>query len=267
MLGQNQLETSILFPVLFQGGNSPFGSKSVSGLQLWLRADKGTFQDSAKTTVASSDADVIGAWADQSGNGNDALQVTTANKPVLKLSIINNKSVVRSDGINDKLVIPNIAGLKANGGITVFVVFISSESSANTGPIGMWSAGDPGWALLGNAVGVTTRGGFLIRQATPSASKSADTAADMTDGSVHLLVGIYDLSNVLIASDSILVVGDAIADNEDSSEDISIGKYSDIAAGTFFASDIAEILIYDSALSNTDRQTVENYLNARYAIF
>ena len=31
--------------------------------------------------------------------------------------------------------------------------------------------------------------------------------------------------------------------------------------------EVADVLIYDSALSTTDRDTVESYLNTRYAIY
>ena len=35
----------------------------------------------------------------------------------------------------------------------------------------------------------------------------------------------------------------------------------------YLKGDIAEIIVYDSALSDTNRQNVESYLNSKYAIY
>lgn len=52
-----------------------------SGLQLELDSTVGVYKDTGKTTPATTTGDVVAAWADQSGNGYDALQATTANQP------------------------------------------------------------------------------------------------------------------------------------------------------------------------------------------
>ena len=108
------------------GTGPSFSPADIAGLELWLQADKGIFQDSAKTTPATSDGDVIGAWEDQSGNGNDALQGTTVNKPVLKLSIVNSRPVVRFDGANDDLL---LSLLDAGSSFTSFFVIIPTATT------------------------------------------------------------------------------------------------------------------------------------------
>ncbi len=86
---------------LFGGGEIPL---TIDGLQLWVKADEGVFQNSVKSVRATSDGDVIGVWEDQSGNGNDISQATTANKPILKLDILNSRPIIRFDGTDDRLI-------------------------------------------------------------------------------------------------------------------------------------------------------------------
>ena len=54
-----------------------------SNLELWLKSDAGTWQDTAGTTAASADNDPIARWDDQSGNARHATQATSANRPAV----------------------------------------------------------------------------------------------------------------------------------------------------------------------------------------
>ena len=55
--------------MLGSGGGPGITPRSMSGLQLWLDAGKGTYQDVAKTVPAAANADPVQLWADQSGQG------------------------------------------------------------------------------------------------------------------------------------------------------------------------------------------------------
>src|SRR3990167_3932393 len=74
---------------------------SISGLQLWLKAD---------AITGLNDGDSVTTWTDSSGNSNDATQSTAANKPIYKTSIINSKPVLRFDGSNDQMNVPALSG-------------------------------------------------------------------------------------------------------------------------------------------------------------
>jgi hypothetical protein len=74
---------------------SPVASYDASVSDLW--------QDSAGTSPAAANGDVIGRWDDISGNGYHVTQATTANKPTLRTGVQNSLPVIRSDGSDDFL--------------------------------------------------------------------------------------------------------------------------------------------------------------------
>lgn len=263
MLGQNQLETSILFPALFQGAGS-FTPKSISGLQLWLRADKGTFQDSAKTTVAVSDGDVVGAWVDLSGNGNDALQSTTANKPLLKLNIVNSRPVVRFDGVNDILLSSSVD--INNDSVTLFVVvqIISQTGVDILCEMSVSAAANDGFWLASGTSGAAGAGA-RVRGSITDVTLFIDNPFNGTSiFRIMSLVGNAASVSILYRNGS-SIISDTVNFGTIGSDTIYIGARNNSLLP--FNGDISEFLVYNSALSDTDRTIVENYLNERYVIF
>ena len=110
------------------GGFSPLDLPNLKGW--WDFSDISTlFQDSSKTTPVASDGDVIGAVEDKSGNGNDFLQPTTADKPLYKTSIVNGKSIARFDGVDDHL---EQTGFSLATNATLFYVYRTSNWEPNT---------------------------------------------------------------------------------------------------------------------------------------
>jgi len=111
-----------------------------AALLFWEKADAGGYEDAAKTTPATDDGDVIGAREDQSGQGNDATQGTTANKPTLQNAagdLVNGLPVDLYDGIDDGLFIvdsanPPAATQALSDAITAFAV-VSTNSVAAAG--------------------------------------------------------------------------------------------------------------------------------------
>lgn len=86
-------------------GPPPFSPLDLSPA-LWLKSDAGLFQErtgAAATTPAAADADPVGTWKDQSGNGRHFIAATDARRPTLKLAIQNGLPVVRADGVDDYL--------------------------------------------------------------------------------------------------------------------------------------------------------------------
>jgi hypothetical protein len=260
---------------LLKGGSAllskDFSPKDVGGLQLYL-LDSGPFwQDSARTTGASADADPIGAWDDLSGNGRHVTQATSGKRPQLKLSIQNGKSVVRFDGTDDYLGgLTNVAGLAITGDFTIFAAFTRSSATyacpvsyqTNAGSINAYefrtNSNGPSDTLL------------LLR---------ADGSSGAEGGACNLVntVGTFNIWTIKDASKTITFWRDTSSETEapythtpttDANSELVVGNRR--SGGSYdlpCLMDVAAVLVYDSALSDTDRTNVRDFLNARYATY
>ena len=94
-----------------------------TGLQLWLKADAGVTLNGSKAS----------RWADQSGNGNDAIQPDLPRQPLLVKDALNGKPTIRFDGLDDRL---GLTGSKRMTQISFFMVFkMDSDTFADDDPI------------------------------------------------------------------------------------------------------------------------------------
>jgi hypothetical protein len=98
------MQRVLLVPPHFRNRRrSSFTPATLTGVLVWLKADAGTFQDSALTTPATADAAPVGGWVDQSGSGNDLLQATAGLRPTLQTGELDTRPVIRFDGSDDFL--------------------------------------------------------------------------------------------------------------------------------------------------------------------
>jgi hypothetical protein len=241
--------------LLGRGGFSPL---DVDGLQLWLRADAGVYQDAAKTTPAVNDGDVVGCWEDQSGNGNDATQATTAKKPVVKLGIVNGKPVVRFDGIDDKLIISSTLNISGAQDRTFFAV--CKTSSGTSEPVFSINADS---SVAGKRWTVRGASGKLRIEIAGSGYNSALRTTAMSVLAVKLYGSTLGDHILYRNSVSESASGTSTVDTLDTNT--QLGSY--VSGTAFLNGDIAEILVYNSALSDADRQAIEDYLDNKYNVY
>lgn len=77
---------------------SSFSPLALPSLRLWLDASQLTLNDN----------DLVQTWTDKSGNGNNVTQATEGNRPTFKTNIVNGKPVVRFDGTDNYMTIPQL---------------------------------------------------------------------------------------------------------------------------------------------------------------
>jgi hypothetical protein len=238
-------------------GGLGFVPTQIAGLTFWLRADMGTWQDQGgSVTPAAADGDPVGRWVDQSGNAADVTGYnSTTQRGTLKLSQVNGKPVIRFAAASSQ-------GMQTfgNGGTsppqttttaTLFAV-VKHADTAN----GKWylngAAGSNGYGLakFGNARS------FLIEGVAAQNDGTVPTTAfelwsATTDGSTNNMwvngsQVLTNVNNAVIAPTANLYVNES---------------------GNYCNCDIAELLLYNSALSTAQRQQVESYLNGKYALY
>jgi len=250
----------------FFGGAQAFSPSNIAGLSLWLDATTGLFDATSGGNPVTTDASSVARWEDQSGNSRHITQATSASQPILKTAIQNGKNIIRFDGTNDILRRTG-AFVHAQGAATIFVVVSANTlvsnrrlmnegrtanttslympiTSANPTQFNVLYRLDNGTIPLNNVnLGVAFNGtGFKLVCAVDSGTnfagfinKTATNNQNYTRGTVTL-------------------------------DTFSIGGWATNIERDFFPGDVAEVVIYNTALGTTDRQSVENYLYAKWGI-
>jgi len=264
--------------------SAPEAPLTIAGLQLWLDAsDASTLYDSTSGGQLVSGDGAVARWQDKSGNARHATQDFAGERPVRKTSIQNGRGVLRFDGNAHRMRIANSTSTFTylhNGAGVVFLVACTSASVPDPNFIQITI--DSSNALSGN-------GYLLLFEDRTSENANDSLFASAGAGASTLAVnaannvcppGVFKvITNTLnstsaTASERARFYFNGLLDSSvnsitgntsgNSSTDLFIG-----ASSNGFASlkgDVAEILIYDAALSGTDRSRVEQYLISKWGI-
>jgi hypothetical protein len=232
-----------------------------AGLQLWLRADAGV--DTLNGTVS--------IWHDQSGSGNDAIQASASRQPVLVAGVLNGKPAVRFDGVNDKL------GFTGTTHMTQFSLFlvINNRSGSAGSVITFGANGDFGhqWfmgmqipsgsdtiGMLGDNASIVAVGPGLAaynqwRNLSVVANQSIWSTTLRWDGKdAHMFPGGSGPAFSV-------PLGDATGSGG------GIGGADGVPYGTIQVKcDVAEVLVYNVALSDSIRKVIELNLATKYGL-
>jgi hypothetical protein len=175
----------------------------------------------------------------------------------LKTSVKNGKNVLRFDGANDQLVgIP----CKWDGQVTVFYV---AKTNTNAGYVfydGSGNTNNDAFHFGWNASKPTVYGNGWGSGRTPNASSGVN------------YVGSFIMTTSVLGTNSSIFVNGTTP----TGSSVANGSLSQIANNSYvigyetywwFNGDISEILIYNSALTTTQRQAIETYLNSKWALY
>ena len=230
----------------------------LSGLRIWLNADAGTITDLNGN---------ISGWLDQSGNGNHVQQPAAGNQPVFQTGAINGRPVVHFDGANKFLTGTTNAGLQP-ANVTIMAVYrllgsggypkVIDQPYANGGwnpPYIAWglSAGfaDDGMPYMDNAINGTW---------TPLHTTSASIL-----GTPTLVTAIYDGTSQKIFRDGQLI-GLQSAPGALGYGGANLFYVGSDSIGETLNGDVAELLVYDHALTAAELESVNFYIDRKYAL-
>lgn len=230
----------------------------LTGCQLWLdAADASTLYDAASGgSLVAADGGVA-RWQDKSGNGRHATQSTSGNRPLRKTSILGGKDVVSFDGTNDIMQLPTSFRWYPTG--TMFAVL--ANASAGSGP---WYAAnntdEPEIRLFRD----TSSGRWYFNENYQLDNVAGHYNA-IGSGSIRTIVlsgtSYKSYSNGTLKNSTTL--GLAVSANNPASHH-SIGGYS--LNNTFCTIQLAELIFFDSALSDANRILIESYLITKWGI-
>ncbi len=213
----------------------------IAGLVLWLKAD---------AITGLSDGDPITTWVDQSGEGNDATATGTT-RPSYQTNELNGLPVARFDGVSDVMQIGSPLTLAHP--YTIF--YVGKYNSVDDTQLRRIIASFTVNWLMGPYQGVW-------QWYSGDGSGFADPGPDATDGAwvIHAVRAdtasgthfVWDLITETAPFSAARATPDAVGN-------IALG------GGEPADSDVAEVVVYDTELSDGDRDAVVAYFREKWA--
>ena len=249
---------------------------SIAGLSLWLDANVGLYDQTTGGNLVTSDSSSVARWEDQSGNGRHISQSAAGSRPILKTGVQNDKNILRFDGVADHLFMTS-AFVYALGSSTVFCVVSQTPSNpppANVSLIVERSSltSFPNYIVAGNGSSDATRFRIFMRDDSNAnilfnGSSTLQTASGTAFNSSYQLIGTVDTgSNMALYINKSSSVNGNYTRGTLTLDRFTVGASRTVSASNYFPCDLAEIIIYNSALSESNRQLVENYLYSKWGI-
>ena len=230
--------------VLFGNRVRAFTPSDIATLAAWYdKSDAATlFQDSALTTPATNNGDVIGGWKDKTANVYHALQATTTNKPTLQAGGI------RFDGTDNYL---SVAFGTTYAQSNEFIAVIKMNDITGTKYLF-------GGINTNNRHEVGSNGSFHVLL---GGSSFTTTIAPSTSKRIY---GVIFNG----ASSSFAINGGAASTGNPGAQGITgltLGARFDL--GAWGAVDISEFCFFSDTLSDANRTSLISYLNSKWSVF
>lgn len=226
--------------------------KTISGLTLWFAADHLT---------GFNDGDAVTTWPDQSGNGYDVTQGTAGSRPLYKTNIFKGKPALLFDGTDDYFANTTSNPFTAGAARTVFGVLKSNT--------------DTNWALLQCRTSTTYWGyssalysgtymyfGDGVNGSGNTTSKSSEIVVQGTGRHIVAIraPGAGGTHTFRLNGVNAVTTGGSTPASESGSTGFYVGRTGAI----YMNGHIAELIAYDSNLSDADCLKIEKYLAIKY---
>ena len=252
-------------PLGLQFVKKAFSPSNIAGLSLWLDATTGLFDATSGGNPVTTDASSVARWEDQSGNSRHITQSTLASQPILKTAIQNGKNIIRFDGTNDILRRTG-AFVHAQGAATIFVVVSANSGTSDRLVVeGRTTSTNPLYMPIISANATLFQVLYRIDSGTiPLNNVSFGTAFNGTG--FKLVCAVDSGTNFAGFINKVTTNNQNYTRGTVTLDTFSIGGWATTTERDFFPGDVAEVVIYNTALGTSDRQSVENYLYSKWGI-
>lgn len=196
-------------------------------------------------------------WEDQY-RSNDAVQTTEAAQPQYVAAGLNGQPVVRFDGSNHRMRLPDSL-LNGEVDITTFTVVSADAVGSNTAWSREHGAGAGGGDDFGLLLWTSNNTYVRFDDGTPTSYRG-----DYQPGTTELYTTITDAGGSLLWDNGLLANPDVSGTNAPLLDDQTFYLGARATGGTRLDGDIAEFIIFETALNDELRQAVEVYLNEKW---
>lgn len=233
------------------GWSTDYSPSGISSLRAWYKAD---------AITGLSDGSAVSAWSDNSGNSNNFSQATPTNQPLYKTNIINGKPVLRFDGTNDYMGSSYLPASGANPRTFISVTLNHKQTASANNYAYVYHYGgccnNTSWGLANVMNGSAVFGNYYWNSETAS--------SQATTGS-HIITQTYNGSTEYMYSNGSQIATKAQVFATGASDYLRLGaRTSTVTSHGGF--DMAELLVFNGALSSNEKAAVEAYLSAKYNV-
>lgn len=219
------------------------------GLSLWLKADAGV----------TAGGGLVGQWDDQSGHGNNLI---AGFQPLLVPDAVNGRPAVRFDGATTYMYAYSSPSLEITGDLSIFAVATFSNLTSNT----------DGMIVSKTLVNIPAPFDYYVRAAGVQLYRGNGTTYGYSQGSTLPSEHIPHVLGVVMRDTSVTHRLDGLPNGSgsiatpivDQGEPLFIGTREDNT--NHLNGDLAELVIFNAALSTNDIAALERYFGAKYAL-
>ncbi len=232
----------------------PFVPTSISGAALWLDAsDSSTLWQDAAASTPAANGDAVALWQDKSGNGNDAVQTTSSDRP----SVASGR--LQFDGTTNHFTVADDASYKASELTVFFVAQLTGSTGNYRGMIGYLHdnsySGTPYWdwamfQLSNGTIDLPVGSSYSFNAYTPAWNNHNVYSYETSPRKIW--------ENGMLKADG----SDAVVPYPNATS-LWIGGDP---ASQCWSGYIDEILIYTRTLTTSERQRIEAYLKGKWGI-
>ncbi len=239
-----------------EGPNSVPASVNTSALVAWFKAD-------AITGLTSGAA--VSLWNDLTGNGFNALQTLTTNRPTYITNAMNGLPVVRFNSTNSTYL---WFYRPVQDDFTIICVFQSSQGFGS-GTLYYQGAGLVNGEVSGtvNDFGTCLFANGAVCAGTGNPDVGVSSAAGFANGRPHIMTFKRSKSG---GSVTLYLDGNAAGGVTGSTQSLTSPNFLTLGAqavlNNFFNGDLSEVQIYNAALADADRLALERALKCKFAL-
>ncbi len=243
-----------------------FHPTQILGLKGWLKSDVTVYLDPTLSILATADNAPVGGWKGAGGASRAFVQGRLSRRPLRVPNILNALPIIRSDGVDDFLQGPKVGTFIDPNAFTIFAV--AKATNGGTGAVSTWPP------LLTDQLN-----GFVLGFGSAGKLGLLNTTAGTADEAIcNYTLGTWAVMEARHATGTIGVrvnggtevthaSGTTLLEAGGSTLNIPFSLFSGLAVGTpLLAADLAELLIWNTALTDPDKALVRTYLSGRWGI-
>ena len=239
-----------------ESSNSAPVSASPLALAVWYKAD-------ALTNLVNGSP--VAVWPDLSGNGNNALQTLSANRPTYIASAINGQPAIRFNAANSSYL---WFFRPVQDDFTMIFVYQSSQG-LSTG-IDFWSGaglvnGEQSGPVNDFGIALNANGQILAGTGNPDTTIHSGTGLNTGQPHVVTFKRTKSAGSLLLYVDGTLVAA-ATGGTQSLTSPNLLALGAQAVLNNFLTGDIAEVQIYNSPLTDADRLGQERALRCKYGM-